>query len=199
MDSHLPPGNPRHLHALVGPSMAFVFLVSLISFLVHHWCPDAKGKSQEEEASASGQSGEGRGQCTGLCSRQDPDTELSFFPPSLPPFLLYLAALSLHCSTGELGCIMWNLSSWYLGSLAWCTGLTAPKACGILVPGPGMEPASPALRGGFLTTGLQGTPRIELSRENISGLAPPLSLQVVAYFSTGPVQPVISREGINIR
>ncbi|XP_045019168.1 killer cell immunoglobulin-like receptor 2DL5A [Bubalus bubalis] len=35
-------GIPRHLHALVGPSVAFVFLVSLISFLVHHWCPDAK-------------------------------------------------------------------------------------------------------------------------------------------------------------
>uniref|UniRef100_A0A8C6FWM4 Immunoglobulin domain-containing protein n=1 Tax=Moschus moschiferus TaxID=68415 RepID=A0A8C6FWM4_MOSMO len=44
-------GNPRHLHALIGPSVAFVFLVSLISFLVHHWCPDGKGKSQEEEAS----------------------------------------------------------------------------------------------------------------------------------------------------
>uniref|UniRef100_A0A8C6FY17 Immunoglobulin domain-containing protein n=1 Tax=Moschus moschiferus TaxID=68415 RepID=A0A8C6FY17_MOSMO len=50
MDSGPPAGNPRHLHALIGPSVAFVFLVSLISFLVHHWCPDGKGKSQEEEA-----------------------------------------------------------------------------------------------------------------------------------------------------
>uniref|UniRef100_A0A8C6FY71 Immunoglobulin domain-containing protein n=1 Tax=Moschus moschiferus TaxID=68415 RepID=A0A8C6FY71_MOSMO len=54
MDSGPPAGNPRHLHALIGPSVAFVFLVSLISFLVHHWCPDGKGKSQEEEASARG-------------------------------------------------------------------------------------------------------------------------------------------------
>ena len=132
MDSHLPPGNPRHLNALVGPSMAFVFLVSLISFLVHHWCPDAKGKSQEEEASASGQSGEGRRQCTGLCSRQDPDTELSFFPPSLPSLFgciesslqhwgtwlhhveSFILVLGLSSLVHRLNCPqgMWDLSSW---------------------------------------------------------------------------------------
>ena len=45
-------------------------------------------------------------------------------------------------------------------SLLWCTGfivvacgLSCPKACGILSPGPGMEPASSALEGRFLTTG----------------------------------------------
>ena len=31
-----------------------------------------------------------------------------------------------------------------------------PAACGILVPQPGVEPASSALEGGFLTTGQQG-------------------------------------------
>ena len=31
--------------------------------------------------------------------------------------------------------------------------LSCPEACGILVPRPGMEPTSPALEGGFLTTG----------------------------------------------
>ena len=35
-------------------------------------------------------------------------------------------------------------------------GLSCPMACGILVPGPGMELASPALQGGFLTTGPPG-------------------------------------------
>ena len=29
-------------------------------------------------------------------------------------------------------------------------------ACGILVPGPGIKPMSPALQGGFLTTGPPG-------------------------------------------
>ena len=33
-----------------------------------------------------------------------------------------------------------------------------PTACGILVPQPGIEPTSPALEGGSLTTGHQGSP-----------------------------------------
>ena len=36
------------------------------------------------------------------------------------------------------------------------------KACGILVPRPGIEPASPALEGGFLTTGLPGMSKVGL-------------------------------------
>uniref|UniRef100_A0A8C6FY81 Immunoglobulin domain-containing protein n=1 Tax=Moschus moschiferus TaxID=68415 RepID=A0A8C6FY81_MOSMO len=75
-------GNPRHLHALIGPSVAFVFLVSLISFLVHHWCPDGKG-------------GEGWGRYTGVCSRQEPQTQscLSLpLPPSLPSHRVFVAA-----------------------------------------------------------------------------------------------------------
>ena len=34
--------------------------------------------------------------------------------------------------------------------------LSCPAACGILVPRPGIEPASPALKGGFFTTGPPG-------------------------------------------
>ena len=34
--------------------------------------------------------------------------------------------------------------------------LSCPAACEILVPQPGMEPMSPALKGGFLTTGPPG-------------------------------------------
>ena len=35
-------------------------------------------------------------------------------------------------------------------------GLVAPTACGISIPQPGIEPVSPALEGGFLTTGQPG-------------------------------------------
>ena len=38
----------------------------------------------------------------------------------------------------------------------WHSGFVAPAACGILVPQPGIEPTSPALEGGFLTTGPPG-------------------------------------------
>ena len=41
-------------------------------------------------------------------------------------------------------------------------GFSYPKAYGILVPGPGMKPASPALEGGFLTTGPPGKPHQQL-------------------------------------
>ena len=51
--------------------------------------------------------------------------------------------------------IMWTLQCDTLSSgAAWALGhkgLVVP-ACGILVPQPGMEPSSPALQGGFLTT-----------------------------------------------
>ena len=45
-----------------------------------------------------------------------------------------------------------------------CTGtgvLSCPVVCGIFVPWPGIKPSSPALEGGFLTTGflIQGSPR----------------------------------------
>ena len=36
------------------------------------------------------------------------------------------------------------------------------KACGILGPRPGIEPASPALKGGFLTTGQPGMSKVGL-------------------------------------
>ena len=41
-------------------------------------------------------------------------------------------------------------------SVVTACGLSCPVACGILVPRPGIEPASPALEGGFLTTGPPG-------------------------------------------
>ena len=37
--------------------------------------------------------------------------------------------------------------------------LSCPEACGILVPRSGIQPMSPVLTGGFLTTGLQSKPQ----------------------------------------
>ena len=42
-----------------------------------------------------------------------------------------------------------------LSSSVW--GLSFPRACGIFVPRSGIKPTSPALKGGFLTTGQQGS------------------------------------------
>ena len=44
----------------------------------------------------------------------------------------------------------------YAGSVVTMRELSCPTACEILVPRPGIEPMSPALEGGFLTTGPPG-------------------------------------------
>ena len=80
-----------------------------------------------------------------------------------------LAASGLSCSMWDLPCGMQNLSLWCVGSLLrrsgfslllWhmgsvvvVHGLSCPVACGILVPGSGIKPVSPALEGRFLITG----------------------------------------------
>ena len=43
-----------------------------------------------------------------------------------------------------------------MGSVVVARGLSCPMACGFLVPWPGIEPESPALQDGFLTTGPPG-------------------------------------------
>ena len=43
-----------------------------------------------------------------------------------------------------------------VGSVVAAHALSCPAACGILVPRPGIEPAFPALEGGFLTPGPPG-------------------------------------------
>ena len=64
-------------------------------------------------------------------------------------YLLFLAVLGLSCGTQDL-------QLWHAGSVVVALGLSCPVACGILVPRPGIEPTSPALEGGFLTTGPPG-------------------------------------------
>ena len=72
-----------------------------------------------------------------------------------------------HPSASLISCVSTILSSFLFIWLHWVFvahglslvvvhRLSCPKACGILVPQPGMEPASSALEGGFLTTGLPG-------------------------------------------
>ena len=55
---------------------------------------------------------------------------------------------------GLSSCGTWALE--HVGSVVAACGLSWPVECGILVPRPGIEPASPALEGGFLTTGPPG-------------------------------------------
>ena len=51
---------------------------------------------------------------------------------------------------------MQDLLLWHTSSLFVARGLSCSTACAILVPRPGIEPTSPALQGGFLTTGPSG-------------------------------------------
>ena len=78
-------------------------------------------------------------------------------------YFIYLAASGLSCSTRDLHCNMRDLSLQHTGSsspragsVVVAHGLSCHAACGILVPRPGIEPESPALEGGFLTTGPPG-------------------------------------------
>ena len=70
-------------------------------------------------------------------------------------FYLYLAASGVSCGMWDLLCIMWGLLLWCTDSLV-VLGLSGPAGCGVLVPGSGIEPQSPALEGGFLTAGPPG-------------------------------------------
>ena len=55
-----------------------------------------------------------------------------------------------------------------MGSVVAVRGLSCPVACGIFVPQPGVEPTSPALQRGFLTTEPPGSPFMVRS---LSGIA----------------------------
>ena len=53
---------------------------------------------------------------------------------------MHLAASGLSCGTRDLCYIMWDLSLQCMDSLVGTHRLSCSTACGILVPGPGMEP-----------------------------------------------------------
>ena len=83
---------------------------------------------------------------------------------------VYLATLSLSCGMWDVHCVMRDLLMWcvdsgcgtqapeHVGSVAAMLELSCSKACGILVPQPGMKPTSPALQGEFLALDHQGIP-----------------------------------------
>ena len=82
------------------------------------------------------------------------DSHFSFAPtPTWPPICkcVYLAVSGLSWSMKDLCCVLRALSLWHRVSS--CSGLSCSKACWILVPWPGIKPVSPAVQGGFLTTG----------------------------------------------
>ena len=67
---------------------------------------------------------------------------------------------SLSRSMLHLHCVMHHLLLWLMDSLVMAHRLSCSAACRILVPRPGIKPVSPALAGGFLTTGPPGKSHI---------------------------------------
>ena len=77
--------------------------------------------------------------------------------------LVVVCGFSLSsCGMGAPGCVgsvvcgIWALSLRRMSSVVVVCGLSCPAACGILVSRSGIELASPALEGGFFTTGPPG-------------------------------------------
>lgn len=70
--------------------------------------------------------------------------------------------MGLSCGTRNLGCIVRDLASQRADSqcseqtLNAVRGFSGSTACGIFVPGPGIEHLSPLLHSGFLPTGQAG-------------------------------------------
>ena len=85
---------------------------------------------------------------------------VSFFFKFLKNIYLFIwLSLVLVAAHGIFRCSARALLPCTSFSLVWHAGLVASScgmACGILVPRPGIEPESPALEGGFLTTGPPG-------------------------------------------
>ena len=75
----------------------------------------------------------------------------------LPRVLVVLHEVFI-ASCGIFHCGARTQLLWCEGSVVVACGPSCSIACGILVPQPGIKPESPALQGGFLTTGPQGSP-----------------------------------------
>ena len=121
------------LHVL--PYIVYLFLILSVQYL----SPLLKCKLQEKDLK----------QCLAH-SRYSGDTrwiELKRMAASC--LFIYLAVSGLSCSMLDL--LLWCTDS--LVVVGWLTSCSAP--CRILVPGPGIEPKSPALQSRFLTTGPQ--------------------------------------------
>ena len=77
-------------------------------------------------------------------------------------FFVVVRGLLSSCgvwAAGSVGSVVggtWALLLKCASSVVVSRGLSSSPACGILVPQPGIEPMSPALEGGFFTTGPLG-------------------------------------------
>ena len=121
------------------------------------WC---KGKSQEERPVHLGKVGKG-GDSVQVCAQGRSHRHRAVFLSSLPSFLPFFLPSLFGCIGSSLqhrGTWLHHTESFVLalGLSSLVHKLNCSKACRILVPGPGIKPASPALRGRFLTTGLPG-------------------------------------------
>ena len=78
--------------------------------------------------------------------------------PSLQLCVGFLSSCSMRAPerVGSVVCDTWALQLRRASSVVVAGGISCPVACGVLVRRPGIEPASPALKGGFFTTGPPG-------------------------------------------
>ena len=96
-----------------------------------------------------------------------------FYMPSF--FFFWLLSSPRNYALKKIGFIYFILAALGIHCGPWASPavrvvLSCPEACGILVLGPGIKSTSPALAGGFLTTGPLGkSPGMEFSLE-ITGL-----------------------------
>ena len=96
---------------------------------------------------------------------QDSSLRRGIYIPFLPKSLEIIEMIGCVCGGREvlificlaawgLSCSLGDLSLQHMDSLIVARGLSCPlRACGILVPQPGVKPPSPELQGKFLTTG----------------------------------------------
>ena len=85
-----------------------------------------------------------------------PQEACGFFKTFFLKIFIYLAALGLGGGTWDLRYIMQDISLLHTGSVVVVCRISCPTACGILVPGPRIEPAPLVWQSKFLTTGPPG-------------------------------------------
>ena len=85
---------------------------------------------------------------------------------------IYIIYIYTHRHTNNWTTLLYTWNTLYINyTFFGCTRpivahrLSCPKACGILVPIPGTEPTSPALKGRFLTTGPLGKSQLYFSKK----------------------------------
>ena len=78
----------------------------------------------------------------------------------------------LGCGTWDLHCIMWDLSLWCTCSVIAVLRFTCFAECGILVPQPGVKPASLVLQSRILTTNRQGSPYPPSIKKDLASFLP---------------------------